>query len=268
MRESPKLVILFLAIVAYVTFAVGEVSGFSGIISTIFASVLLGYYARPHLDHHGSLLSTFFLKQLAHMADICVFLLAGFCVVNLQFEAMSFCLCAAGACLLGRAMGVFPLGVLANAIKSAKGRYYRLDEEDWHLLSKEHLFMMWHAGLRGSIALNLSMQLGPWVDTLDGDGTLSVLQGSTFLIVCLFMLIFGGSTQYFLTRLEIPMGENADFEKLYRTNQKLPTSEFWQWLDQSIMEPFFVGSHVMTSGSRRSVLRRGKDLDILDILED
>merc|ERR1719265_2661134 len=50
MREQPRLEILFLIMCAYLTFAIGETLGMSGIIATIFCSILLGIYARPHLS--------------------------------------------------------------------------------------------------------------------------------------------------------------------------------------------------------------------------
>jgi len=67
--------------------------------------------------------------------------------------------------------------------------------------------MMWHAGLRGGIALVLTLELGPWVDQIDGKGSKEALRNCTLVVICGFMLVFGGSTKFLLTALKIPIGQ-------------------------------------------------------------
>merc|ERR1719401_636515 len=73
LSDNPRLEILTIVCMAYVNFAIAEVLGMSGIIATIFCSLLLGIYARPHLSTEGSLLSDFFIKQMACLMDTLVF---------------------------------------------------------------------------------------------------------------------------------------------------------------------------------------------------
>jgi len=241
MRDEPRLEILGLLIVGYITFAVGEIVGMSGIIATVFCSIQLGIYARPHLSARGSLLGSFFLKQVATLMDTSVFLLTGVCAASLGMTGLYFGTWAMLFCIVGRAAAVFPVGFLTNFVKTRRGRARGSPEENWHLLSSEGMFMMWHAGLRGAIALTLCMQLGPWVDVLDAPGTRHILQTATFLLICVFMLVFGGSTEILLEALKVPMGDESDPEKLYRTETSGATQILLANIDRNLMAPLFIG---------------------------
>ena len=50
--------------------------------------------------------------------------------------------------------------------------------------------MMWHAGLRGGIALVLTLELGDWVDQ-EQAGTKSKLRNATVLVIVFFLTFFG-----------------------------------------------------------------------------
>jgi len=241
LSENPRVLILAIFCVAYVNFAIAEVLGMSGIIATIFCSLLLGIYARPHLSTEGSLLSDFFIKQMACLMDNLVFLLTGFVVVMLDSDGFKFGGWVMLFCLLSRAASVFPVSVFINGIKRGSGMAQGKAKEDWHLLSVSHMFMIWHAGLRGAIALTLCMQLGPWVDVLDGPGTRHILCTATFFMICVFLLVFGGSTEILLKYLGIPMGEKTDPELLYRSEVHDAIQKGFASLDENIFVPLFVG---------------------------
>lgn len=262
MRHAPRLEILALVMVAYITFAVGEVVGLSGIIATVFCSILVGIYARPHLSVHGSLLGTFFLKQVAHVMDSAIFLLTGFCLVSLSFKGLWFGGCVMFFCLVARAAAIFPLGHLTNAMKRRLGRQMGTSEQDLQLLSGKAMFMMWHAGLRGGIALVLCMQLGPWVDVLDGPETRHILQTATFFMICVFLVVFGGSTEICLRKLGISMGEASATDKLYNAEMPGSLRRFLTALDEKVCEPIFVGS------ARSKYQERNSDeLDLEEVLK-
>lgn len=90
--------------------------------------------------------------------------------------------------------------------------------------------MMWHAGLRGGIALVLCFGLGDWVDVLDGEGTRAALTEATFALICVFLLVFGGSTQLCLKLLKIPMGGTSDPSELVHEDNIHHHGCFWQAL--------------------------------------
>jgi len=263
LRENPRVEILAIVCMAYVNFAVGEVLGLSGIVANMFCSILLGIYARPHLSTEGSLLADFFIKQLACLMDTLVFLLTGFAVVMLDAKGFVFGGWVMLFCLLSRAVSVFPLCGIANAMKRGFGTARGIPEEDWHLLSASQMFMIWHAGLRGAIALTLCMQLGPWVDVLDGPGTRHILQTATYFLICVFLLIFGGSTEAFLKYLNIPMNKQTDTGMLYESEVPEYLQKGFASLDQHVFSPLFIGDAELAAKDHEM----DKETDVEEVLK-
>merc|ERR1719386_641168 len=126
-------------------------------------------------------------------------------------------------------------------MKRASGTARGIPREDWHLLSAGHMFMMWHAGLRGAIALTLCMQLGPWVDVLDGPRTRHILQTATYFLICVFLLVFGGSTEALLKYLKIDTGKQTDPDKLWRGEIPEAIQKGFSSLDENIFVPLLIG---------------------------
>jgi NhaP-type Na+/H+ or K+/H+ antiporter len=213
----------------------------SGIIATMFGSMLLGEYARPHLSANGSLLADFFLQQVACLMDTGVFLLTGFCVVQLNMQGWKFAVCAMGLCLVARALSVFPVGVAVNSIKRRLARSAGKSEEQVNYLTPQMMFMMWHAGLRGAISLTLCMQLGPWVDALDGPETRHLLQTGTYCLICVFLLVFGGTTTACLKKCGIKMGGSHDPSKMYNSETPSGLKHLIDFADTKVLAPLFVG---------------------------
>jgi len=265
MRDAPRLEVLSLVALAYVCFSCAEAVGMSGIIATMFCSILVGIYARHHLSSGGSLLGSYFLKQIATLMDTAIFLLIGFCTVRIGGKGLLFGSWAMLFCLVGRAGGVFPVAFVSNAIKMRLGRAHGKQEEDWHLISKKAMFMMWHAGLRGAISLTLTMQLGSWVDDLDGPGTREVMQTGTYILIIVFLFLFGGSTTALLHHLEIQMGKSTPGDELYKAEalgweQKLLAS-----VHEQVMLPLFVGKD-----RKMDAAAKGEDIcdiEVEDVLE-
>lgn len=241
MSHNKKGQILVLLASAYLTYAIAEGLGMSGIIATIFAALLMGVYMRPHLSSEGSLLATFFLQQLATLADTCVFLLVGVATAHLTTKGWKFGVWAMIFCLIGRAVSTVPCALLSNGIKEGLGRAHGVPREGWHLIENKHIFMMWHAGLRGAIAMALSLDLGPWVDVLDGPGTRRALQTATFLLICVFLLLFGGTTTLALKACGISMGRKEPADALSRTELQGPLLDVLRTLDRKIFAPLLLG---------------------------
>jgi NhaP-type Na+/H+ or K+/H+ antiporter len=232
---------LALVVMSYVIFAMGEVSGMSGIVATVFSSILLGVYARPLLSAKGSILGSFFLAQLAKAMDTMIFLLVGLCAVSIDHKAKYFSGVCMVACLLGRAAAVIPVGLVSNMMKWGIGRARGVPPEDWHLISPGSMFMIWHAGLRGAICLTLCLQLGSWVDKLEGPGTRTTLQTGTCLLIVVFLFVFGGSTEFLLKYLGITIGEEHAVDTLYKTEFPSVMQRGLQLIDDYLMIPVFVG---------------------------
>lgn len=261
MRDSPRLEVLSLAALAYVCFAFAETLEMSGIIATMFCSILVGIYARYHLSNGGALLGSYFLKQIATLMDTCIFLLIGFCTVRLGKQGLLFGSWAMLFCLLGRAGGVFPVALLTNAIKRKVMRTNRLQESDVHLISEQAMFMMWHASLRGAISLTLTMQLGDWVDKLDGKGTREIMQTGTYILIIVFLFVFGGSTTALLHKFKIPMGETTPSDALYKTEALGWEQKLLARIHDKVMLPLFVGKGQIKN------IDDVCDVDVEDVLE-
>jgi sodium/hydrogen exchanger 8 len=241
MRENKKGQILVILASCYLTYALAEVCGMSGIIAEIFCALLMGVYMRPLLSTEGSLLATFFVQQLAMLADACVFLLVGVSVNQLTYNGWYFGLWVMVFCLIGRFCAVYPLAFVTNKMKMTVGRVNNVQREGWNLLSQQHIFMMFHAGLRGAIALSLSLELGSWVDDIDGAGTRRALQTATFLVILTFLIVFGGSTQACLRALGISMGRDMPANALSKTEFYGGMRGTSKWLDKVFLTPLLVG---------------------------
>lgn len=123
--------------------------------------------------------------------------------------------------------------------------------------------MMWHAGLRGAIALTLCMQLGPWVDTLDAPGTRHILQTATFFLIVVFLFVFGGSTEVLLKTFKVPMGEESEPDKLWRTEASSASQTMLSHIDRKFMVPIFIGDERLEAQVDESL----KEMEVEDALK-
>lgn len=239
MRNNKKGQILNIFAASYLTYALAESVAMSGIIAEMFCALLMGVYMRPHLSTEGSVLATFFVKQVAALADAAVCLLIGVSVVQLSSKGWYFGLWTMLFCLIGRFTSVVPVALIANSIKRVVAKAQ--DMEPANLLEPKHMFMMWHAGLRGAIALALSLELGEWVDRLDGAGSRHALQTATFFLICVFLLVFGGSTSTMLKRLNVETGKDHPPDYLSKSEDLGPLRGFLKWLDTKFLSPLLIG---------------------------
>jgi sodium/hydrogen exchanger 8 len=240
LQHNAVLETLYIVISCFFTYALAHAVNLSGIIAVLFCSILMNVYAKRSLSKEGAELSGFLLKQMATLADMGVFLFCGAAVV-LVHDATEFAAWVMFACLVGRAVAVFPLGALTNCLKKATGHARGISEEDMNLVSCKHLFMMWHAGLRGGIALVLCLELGAWIDVLEGEGTRQRLRNATFITIFVFLLVFGGSTQAFLKMMGIPMGKESDTSLLFKKEAPRFVQVFVDRIHNEILLPVLVG---------------------------
>jgi len=241
MRQDKKAQILVIFVSCYLTYALAESVGLSGIIAEIFCSLVMGVYMRPHLSDDGCMLATFFMEQVATLADSAVFLLVGVSVVNLTTKGWFIGLWVMLFCLIGRFCSIFPLAVLVNSLKAARGLATGSDRESWNILSPQHMFMMWHGGLRGGIALALAWELGKWVDVDEGLGTRKALQTATFLVILVFLAVFGGSTSTCLRLCQIPIGTDEPEDCLSKHETTGSGHGLLKMIDEKMLTPILIG---------------------------
>mmetsp|Transcript_74142 Transcript_74142/g.131541 ORF Transcript_74142/g.131541 Transcript_74142/m.131541 type:complete len:140 (-) Transcript_74142:48-467(-) len=126
--------------------------------------------------------------------------------------------------------------------------------------------MMWHAGLRGAIAMTLCMEFGTWVDELNGPGTRKVLQTATYVMIVVFLLVFGGTTDLVLNYFGIAMGDQSSPDKLYRNEMAGGLKSAFQFIDEQIMTPYFIGEEKREAHVRQTI-NLDKELDAQQALD-
>mmetsp|Transcript_63637 Transcript_63637/g.149141 ORF Transcript_63637/g.149141 Transcript_63637/m.149141 type:complete len:609 (-) Transcript_63637:142-1968(-) len=199
--------VLFVFVSSFFIYCFAErVCSMSGIITVLFASMFASAFAREQFSAEATMFCAFALKQAATLADMVVFLFVGITAVYCDRRGLVFGSLVIAFCLLGRAAAVLPLALLTNGCKSVAG--HSLSWEKSLRLNWKKIFMMWHAGLRGGIALVLTLELEPWVDE-GSPGTRDTLRNATILIIVFFLLFFGGTTKVLLKCLGIPMEGKA-----------------------------------------------------------
>ncbi|CAE7273976.1 Sodium/hydrogen exchanger 8 [Symbiodinium microadriaticum] len=199
--------VLFVFVSSFFIYCFAErVCSMSGIITVLFASMFASAFAREQFSAEATMFCAFALKQAATLADMVVFLFVGITAVYCDRRGLVFGSLVIAFCLLGRAAAVLPLALLTNGCKSVAG--HSLSWEKSLRLNWKKIFMMWHAGLRGGIALVLTLELEPWVDE-GSRGTRDTLRNATILIIVFFLLFFGGTTKVLLKCLGIPMEGKA-----------------------------------------------------------
>jgi len=183
--------ILYVWTCAFFVFSLAESLHFSGIIANLFSGILFGIYGRRHLSDEGQHIADSYLKLSAATADNAVFVLCGTSTALMQStRGMVFGLIAVVLCLLARICSVAPCGLIVHAMKRVQG--------EPNTLSLQKLFMMWHSGLRGGIALVLALE----VDA-DWCNHKATIVNGTFVVICVLLFMLGGSTELMLSVMGI-----------------------------------------------------------------
>jgi sodium/hydrogen exchanger 8 len=144
--------VLFL-IMGYVSFLLAEYSHFSGILSTLVCGMFMAAYTERNLSDHdegggdeSSGVKTL-ICMFAAFADEIVFIMTGMAAVIYYSDFLFFfSFLVLVMCLLARAVAVFPLVYLS--------KYFRREG-----LTRSQAVMLWWAGLRGAVAVALSVDI-------------------------------------------------------------------------------------------------------------
>lgn len=185
-----------LLLFGYVSFAFAESIYLSGIVASLFCGIAMNLYARRILTRDGKVTSSAIFKMLSTVADTAVFFQIGLNVIltlNIDGFDLGFLAFTLFACLLSRALNIFPISYLLNQ--------YRDDP-----VPVSFQLAMWYSGLRGAIAYATALGF----PTQHRD-----LIINTTSWVCLFTIFaLGGTTTVALDALKIPY--NMDGEQFYK----------------------------------------------------
>lgn len=148
-------------VVAYGSFVLAERLGFSGVVATVSAGLVMGNLGiladekASRISRRGREFTLALWSFIAFIANSLVFLLIGLTVVGIPFAILGFGTLAVIVLvvLVSRALSVYPLCALF--------RRSTMRLEMWH----QHV--LWWGGLRGALGLALALSLAPSVPMRD-----------------------------------------------------------------------------------------------------
>jgi len=123
MRQTTLLELSFYILIMYVPFLIAEVLHLSGIVTILFTGIAARRYIVPNLSNHTESNADVFFRLIAHLAETSIFLQLGMSVPGLFFssggggdELINWKLICWSilACLVGRAMNVYPITLFYN----------------------------------------------------------------------------------------------------------------------------------------------------------
>lgn len=264
LSRYPSKEMTVLLMFVYASYAVGEAVELSGVMSLFFCGIVLAHYNMYNLSDITSEASTYIFRSLAHCAESLVFAYVGMVGFTGQYTTWSAALffIAFSACLLGRALNIFPLTALVNLRRKVP-------------ISFRMQGVMWFAGLRGAIAFALATNM-PEPDDSWRSGNSHIVT-ATLLIVVVTTTVFGPATSPLLaiTKLSSPAqaeevesdGERAEFEAMFARapdgtpllpqdspgprHSKSGMHRAWKRFDHAFMRPLFGGPNPAEEARRQ-----------------
>uniref|UniRef100_A0A8D3CQL5 Sodium/hydrogen exchanger n=1 Tax=Scophthalmus maximus TaxID=52904 RepID=A0A8D3CQL5_SCOMX len=249
LRKTPSLEFGMMIIFAYLPYGLAEGIKLSGIMSILFAGIVMSHYTHHNLSPVTQILMQQTLRTVAFMCETCVFAFLGLSIFSFphKFE-ISFVIWCIVLVLLGRAVNIFPLSFLLNFFRD-------------HKITPKMMFIMWFSGLRGAIPYALSLHLG--LEPIEK----RQLIGTTTIIIVLFTILFlGGGTMPLIRLMDIEesqsrrkskkdinlsktqkMGNTIESEHLSELTEEEYEAHIYQrqdlkgflWLDAKYLNPFF-----------------------------
>jgi len=228
---------------SYGSYASAEIVGMSGIVSVFFCGILMGHYAWYNVSQICQVSLFNVVQALAEASEAFVYAYLGITAgVSFNLEVSGYTwsveliVLSLLLCLLGRALNIFPLALIANIGRKRK-------------ISFKMQVMMWFAGLRGAIAFALAITVP---STTAGQ---PYIVTTTLFIVFFTTLLCGGTTERALTFLDIkkpevdPQSETGAEQASYTGCHKL-----WKRFDERFMKVWFGGNLRTTDGENDVIM--------------
>ncbi|GAA6229027.1 sodium/hydrogen exchanger 8 [Lates japonicus] len=249
LRKTPSLEFGMMIIFAYLPYGLAEGIKLSGIMSILFAGIVMSHYTHHNLSPVTQILMQQTLRTVAFMCETCVFAFLGLSIFSFphNFE-ISFVIWCIVLVLLGRAVNIFPLSFLLNFFRD-------------HKITPKMMFIMWFSGLRGAIPYALSLHLG-----LEPIEKRQLIGTTTIIIVLFTILLLGGGTMPLIRIMDIEdsqsrrknkkdinlsktekMGNTIESEHLSELTEEEYEAQIYHrqdlkgfmWLDAKYLNPFF-----------------------------
>mmetsp|Transcript_33576 Transcript_33576/g.106542 ORF Transcript_33576/g.106542 Transcript_33576/m.106542 type:complete len:591 (+) Transcript_33576:69-1841(+) len=209
LKRFPEYEISAILLGAYLTFALSQLLGMSGIVSLFFFGIVLAQYNWYNLSEPSKVASKVTFGTLAKLAESCVFIYLGV-VAALSLGRFHWhfglVLYSLAVIVVARAAHVFPLTALLNLGRDRK-------------IQRNMRLVMWISGLRGAIAFSLSLRVpcasGAPIKRGSAECRNSdLLVTTTISIVMLTTLVVGTAMEHVMTALgAIEPAEAIGFER-------------------------------------------------------
>jgi sodium/hydrogen exchanger 8 len=221
LRHTPMLELSFYVTILYAPFVVAELCHLSGIVTCLFTGIAARRYAEPNLSPTSASNADTIFRLTAQFTETLIFLDLGMSVVELigydgAFNMM-FIVLALVACLIGRAINIYPLAFLYNLTvrnesTEQSSTVVPEDSKDGYVLEEatekvqvnditipmNFTHMLWYSGLRGAVSYAL-------VRTFPDTPNRNIFVVTTMMIVLVTTFCLGGSTESALQYLSIPV---------------------------------------------------------------
>jgi len=253
MRRTPLLELSLYFLVMYLPFFIAELFELSGIVTILFTGISARRYATHNLSEATEETVDQLFRLVAHLAETAIFLELGLCVVMRVQKLRShwkFAAFAMGACLVGRALNIYPLRALYNLFLQRKENESHIDDafnmdtidsegsgssiyRQQSAVSQSTLtpmvrkdlkirnntaHMLWFSGLRGAVAYACAKTFP------DDFGNRSAFLFATMSIVLFTVFVFGCSTDLALNTFQIEM--HVDEDKYMEENHTMDKMDY------------------------------------------
>eukprot|EP01012_Entosiphon_sulcatum_P046183 TRINITY_DN6193_c0_g1_i1.p1 TRINITY_DN6193_c0_g1~~TRINITY_DN6193_c0_g1_i1.p1 ORF type:complete len:611 (+),score=118.40 TRINITY_DN6193_c0_g1_i1:25-1833(+) len=178
-RQFPSLELSLVMLLCYLPYLIADAVGFSGIMAVLFAGIVNSHYTFFNLSTFTQITTQQAYRMIAYICETLVFAYLGLAVFQFQHDFHAGFVCfSLVACVVGRALNIFPLSIIANKYRTTK-------------ICRSHQLIMWFSGLRGAIAFTLALALPSSGEHLAVHRKLV----TTTLFIVIFTIVFmGGGT--------------------------------------------------------------------------
>lgn len=227
-RISTEFAVIFVFASGYFTNGVAESMHCSGIIACLFSGMTMCIYLKPNMVEGAKDATDAYLDTAAKLADLTVFVMVGVTTALIKSPRG----CKFGGylilfCLLGRAASVGICALLGNGIRAFRRQA--------PLFTVKRTCMIWHAGLRGGIALTLALQLNDWAEHK------AVIVVATFCLITIMLVVMGGSTDFMLNVMNVPRLKDEAAAHPHAGGEPLTYADHTAGVLHGFLHPILVG---------------------------
>ncbi len=295
LRHTPMLELSAYILIMYAPFVLAEICRMSGIVTVLFTGLAARRYAEPNLSRFASENSDIIFRLVAHVTETLVFLELGLSVVTILRNGFDvvFVLSALLACLIARALHVYPIvmgynifqrlgmGVTAITERSTASSKCHNEEHDSHdgglyfqeeehgvdrrndyLIPRETTHFLLLAGLRGAVSYGL-VKIFP-----DNNGNKITFEITTMMIVLITTFVFGGCTDYALTKLNIPVGvDEGTYIQALKQDEDLREG-WWHRFERDRINPWVFRDFIPPAESSSDEFIYQEQVEVTDTIRE